>query len=87
MKAHAHQVDDEHRESRSFLWDVQHANAALEVQIKRMQQELAAEACTQHTECHRVGMGFSWFLQNWCTSKLVVSLLGVNDGGFPMLPY
>ena len=44
MKDHAHQVDEEHRESRSFLWNLQQANAAMEVQIKRMEQELAAEA-------------------------------------------
>lgn len=48
VKAHANQVDDEHRQSRSFLWGVEQANAALDVQIKRMQQELAAEACPQY---------------------------------------
>ena len=45
VKLHVHQVDEEHRESRSFLWDVQQANAAMGLQIKKVEQELAIEAC------------------------------------------
>ncbi|CAJ1403968.1 unnamed protein product [Effrenium voratum] len=55
-KGHCLQLDQEHRQSRSFLWDVQQSNAAMEVELRRHAAELASDKVQQQLDAALRGL-------------------------------